>query len=280
MSNAQKDILQIIRKEEDQAMSLLAASPLLSSLFLTYANRAAALDGPPTPSPIDEEWSEMKALNTHLQEEVASLRAQLEKETDRANTAEDCVEAFRAQIASLKDANRDLEEGMSDERTNLRMMSLLQAKHEKEAASTIAELRSVVEKEAVSNVHSLREITQLTSGQGARAALSQVIADQQISLAQLKEKNESPSPLAHTPPNRAKPPRNGKSPANVKNEGDKEQAGAHKQQDNPEWPKDTKQQNDAKREKTTRNLDDEKTLDTPESKDILMKSIWGAKTSW
>ena len=66
----------------------------------------------------------------------------------------------------------------------------------------------------------------------------------------------------------------------MKNEGDREQAGAHKQQDNPEWPKDTKQQNDAKREKTTRNLDDEKTLDTPESKDILVKSIWGAKTSW
>ena len=158
MSKAQKDILQIIRKEEDQAMSLLAANPLLSSLFLTYANRAAALDGPPTSSPIDREWSEMKALNSRLQEEVASLRAQLEKETDRAKTAEDWVEAFRAQIASLRDANRDLEEEMSDERTNVRITNLGHAKHKKEAASTIAVLRGAMEKEAVGREHSLRAV--------------------------------------------------------------------------------------------------------------------------
>lgn len=55
MSNTREDILQIIRTEEDHAMSLLAASPLLSSLFLKYANKATALDGPPAPSPIDLE---------------------------------------------------------------------------------------------------------------------------------------------------------------------------------------------------------------------------------
>ena len=129
MSNAQKDVLQIIREEQDRAMSLLAAR--LSSLFLTYADSAAALDGPPTLSPIDPEWSEMKTLNSSLQEEVASLRAQLEKETGRAKTAEDRVEAFHAQIASLKDTNRVLEEQMSDEHTNLRIMSLEHTKHEK-----------------------------------------------------------------------------------------------------------------------------------------------------
>ena len=85
-----------MRKEEDHAMSLLAASPWLSSLFLTYANKAAAPDGPSAPSPIDLEWTEMKAMNNRLQEEVASLRAQLDNETDRAKTAEDCVEALRA----------------------------------------------------------------------------------------------------------------------------------------------------------------------------------------
>ena len=58
--------------------------PLLSSLFLTYANKATAPDGPSAPSPIDLEWTEMKALNNRLQEEVASLRAQLDDETDRA----------------------------------------------------------------------------------------------------------------------------------------------------------------------------------------------------
>ena len=163
MSNSQRDILQIIRKEEDHAMSLLAASPLLSSLFLTYANRAATLDGPPTPSPIDLEWTEMKALNTRLQEEVASLRDQLNKETDRAKTAEDCVEALRAQLSSIKNANCDLETAVSEERARLEVITLEYAAHKKEKADTIAELRNTVDKEAVSRADSWRKSWHLTS---------------------------------------------------------------------------------------------------------------------
>lgn len=150
MSNSQKDILQIIRKEEDHAMSLLAASPLLSSLFLAYANKAATLDGPAPPSPIDLEWTEMKALNNRLQEEVASLRAQLDKETDRAKTAEDCVEALRAQLSSVKDVNRDLETTVSTERARLDAIESEYTEYKGETADTIAELRNTVDKEAVS----------------------------------------------------------------------------------------------------------------------------------
>ena len=150
MSNTQKDILQIIRKEEDHAMSLLSASPLLSSLFLSYANKAATLDGPQAPSPIDLEWNEMKILNSRLQEEVASLRAQLDKQTGRAQMAEDCVEALRAQITSVKDANRDLETKVSKERAESEAITLQYANHKKEAAETIAELRTTVHKETVS----------------------------------------------------------------------------------------------------------------------------------
>jgi len=182
MSNSQKDILQIIRKEEDHAMSLLAASPLLSSLFLAYANKAATFDGPAAPSPVDLEWTEMKALNNRLQEEVASLRAQLDKETDRAKTAEDCVGALRAQLYSVKEVNYDLETTVSKERARLDAMTSEYTKHKEETADTIAELRDTVDKEA-----------------GARAALSQVIADQQITLVQLKEKNECPSPPFTSP---------------------------------------------------------------------------------
>ena len=155
MSNAQKDILQIIRKEEDQAMSLLAASPLLSSLFLTYANRAAALDGPPTPSPIDREWSEMKALNSSLQEEVTSLRAQLEKEAVRAKAAEDCVEALRAQVSSFRDTTHALEVEVSNEHAKLEAITSEYAEHKNEAAAAIHELRDAVAKEAVSHPNSL-----------------------------------------------------------------------------------------------------------------------------
>ena len=150
-SNTQKDILQIIRKEEDHAMSLLSASPLLSSLFLTYANKAATLNGPSAPSPIDLEWSEMKALNTRLQEEVASLRAQLDREIARAKTAEDCVEALRSQLSSVKDVNRNLETTVSDQRDRLEVVASEYAEAKMDSAETIAELRNAVDKEAVSH---------------------------------------------------------------------------------------------------------------------------------
>lgn len=156
MSNTQRDILQIIRKEEDHAMSLLAASPLLCSLFLTYANRAATLDGPPSPSPIDVEWAEMKTLNNRLQEEVASLRAQLSKETDRAEMAEDCVEALRAQLSSVKCDNHDLEMAVSGERARLEAVTSEYAEHKKEANDTIVELRNSVDKEAVSKLSHIK----------------------------------------------------------------------------------------------------------------------------
>ncbi|KAF9645357.1 hypothetical protein BDM02DRAFT_3262963 [Thelephora ganbajun] len=176
MSNTQRDILQIIRKEEDHAMSLLTASPLLSSLFLTYANRAATLDGPQAPSPIDVEWTEMKTLNSRLQEEIAVLQAQLNKETERAKTAEDCVEALRAQLSSVKDANHDLKTAVSKNRIRLEAITSEYVECKKEAEDTIAELRVTVDREA-----------------SARAALSQVIADQQITIALLQEQNTNSS---------------------------------------------------------------------------------------
>jgi len=177
MSNTQKDILQIIRKEEDHAMSLLAASPLLSNLFLTYANKAATLDGPSAPSPIDLEWTEMKAVNGRLQEEVASLRALLEKETERAKVAEDCVGALRAQVSSFRDTNGELEKAVTEEGDRADEISFEFAKYKRDTAGTITELRETAEKEA-----------------GARAALSQVIADQQVSLAQFKVMIAGPYP--------------------------------------------------------------------------------------
>lgn len=79
-----------------------------------------------------------------------SLQAQLDKETDRAKTAEDCVEALRAQLSSVKDANRDLEKAVLDERVGLEAVASEYAHYKKEAGDTIAELRKKVDKEAVS----------------------------------------------------------------------------------------------------------------------------------
>ena len=112
-------------------MSLLAASPLLSSLFLTYANRAATLE-----------------------EEVVSLRAQLNDKTDLARTAEDRVEDLCAQLSVVKGTNRDLEVAISSERARLEAITSEYAEHKKEAEGTIAELSKKVDKEGVSRIDS------------------------------------------------------------------------------------------------------------------------------
>jgi len=122
MPNTQRDILQIIRKEEDHAMSLLAANPLLSNLFLTYANRAATLE-----------------------EEVVSLRAQLNDRTDRARTAEDRVEDLRARPSVVEGANCNPDTAGSSERAGLEAINSKYAERKKEAENTIAELGKVDE---------------------------------------------------------------------------------------------------------------------------------------
>ena len=79
-----------------------------------------------------------------------SLRYQLDKETGRAKTAEDCVEALRIQLSSVKDANRDLEMAVSSERARLEAVTLEYMDHKKEAGDTITKLRNTADKEAVS----------------------------------------------------------------------------------------------------------------------------------
>lgn len=77
---------------------------------------------------------------------------------------------------------------MLDERGRSEEITLDFSEHRKESADIIEELRNAVDKEA-----------------GARAALSQVIADQQMTLARLKEGNEDPSPPSPTPQPRPAP---------------------------------------------------------------------------
>lgn len=137
-------------------MSLLAQSPFLSGLFLTYASRTATLDGPPAPSPTDQEWMEMKALNNRLQEEIALLRDQSTKETNRDRVADGYVETLRAQLSSVKDTNRDLEAAVSDERAKFEAITSEYANYKKETTATIAELRGAVDKETVSWTKSLK----------------------------------------------------------------------------------------------------------------------------
>ena len=98
-------------------MSFLASGPLVSRLFLTYANRAATLE-----------------------EEVVLLRAQLNDRADRARTVEDRVEDLRVQPSVVKCTNCNPDTAGSSERARLEAIIPKYVEH-KEAENTIAELK-------------------------------------------------------------------------------------------------------------------------------------------
>lgn len=100
-------------------MSLLSLSPLLSSLFISYANKAAAHDSACTaPTPESEEWKALQnSINTlrweneKLQSENRELLLKLEaaggpqisrlKESN--TTQQDEIESLRKELVEAKD---------------------------------------------------------------------------------------------------------------------------------------------------------------------------------
>jgi FtsZ-binding cell division protein ZapB len=87
-------------------MSLLSMSPLLSSLFISYATRAAALESASTtPSPESEEREALQDTIAVLREENEKLKSKTREMTGKLEAAEDSQEAFRPQVSSLKEVN-------------------------------------------------------------------------------------------------------------------------------------------------------------------------------
>ena len=100
----QSDILGILQREQDRAMALLSSSPLLASLFVSYANQVTALESstPPTES---EEWKALENTLSTLQEENDRLRPENLHIAERLTAAAASLEAFRFQVTSLKEVN-------------------------------------------------------------------------------------------------------------------------------------------------------------------------------
>ena len=87
-------------------MALLSSSPLLSSLFVSYANQAAAFEAASaTPSPESEEWKAFQNAVATLQEEIKKLKSENLEVTEGLGVAEASREAFRTQVSSLKEVN-------------------------------------------------------------------------------------------------------------------------------------------------------------------------------
>jgi len=87
-------------------MSLLSLSPLLSSLFISYANRVAALESASAiPSPESEEWKTLQTTVATLREENERLESETRETAGKLEAAEASQEAFRSQVLSLKEVN-------------------------------------------------------------------------------------------------------------------------------------------------------------------------------
>ena len=116
----QSDILRILQREQDHAVALLSLSPLLSSLFVSYAGRAAAFDSATsTPSPESKELKSLQVDLTALQEENEDLKLGSLELARKLEAAMASQEAFRSQVSSLKELNTAQEGNIQSLRADL-----------------------------------------------------------------------------------------------------------------------------------------------------------------
>jgi len=95
-------------------MSLLSLSPLLSSLFISYANRTAALElASATPSPESEDMEALQATVAALREKNDKLESENRDMAGKLEAAVSSQEAFRTLVAALK-------EDVEDQQNNFR----------------------------------------------------------------------------------------------------------------------------------------------------------------
>ena len=108
----QGDILAILQREQDHAMSLLSLSPLLSTLFISYANRTAALElASATPSPESEDRKTLQTTVTALREKNDKLESENRDMAGKLEAAASSQEAFRNLVAALKEDVKDQQDG-------------------------------------------------------------------------------------------------------------------------------------------------------------------------
>ena len=116
----QCDVLGILQREQDRAMALLSSSPLLTSLFVSYANQAAALESASAiPSPESEGWKTLRNTTVALREEVGKLKLENFKMAEGLRAAADSQKAFRSQVSSLKEVNTTQENEIKSLRAEL-----------------------------------------------------------------------------------------------------------------------------------------------------------------
>ena len=114
------DILGILQREQDHAVALLSLSPLLSSLFVSYAHQAAALESTSSaPSPESEGWKALQAAVDALQEENKKLELEKLEVAGKLEATVASQEAFQSQVSSLKEVNATQQDDIESSRAEL-----------------------------------------------------------------------------------------------------------------------------------------------------------------
>lgn len=87
-------------------MSLLSLSPLLSSLFVSYASRASGrMSGSVTTTSDSEEWKVLQDTITSLREENEKLKLEAREMVRKSEMSEASQEMLRSQVSSLNETN-------------------------------------------------------------------------------------------------------------------------------------------------------------------------------
>src|ERR1700759_2409135 len=87
-------------------MFLLSLSPLLSSLFVSYANRATSLESASSTPPAEsEEWKTLQNSVTTLREENEKLQSENREMLLKLEAAQASQDGLRSHISSLREVN-------------------------------------------------------------------------------------------------------------------------------------------------------------------------------
>ncbi|KAF9781848.1 hypothetical protein BJ322DRAFT_249511 [Thelephora terrestris] len=167
------DILGILQREQDRAVALLSSSPLLSSLFVSYANQAAATQSA-TPSTEAEERKALEHTISTLQEDIDKLKPENLKMTKNLEVATASLDAFRSQVASLKEV-------ISQQQRDLDSLRADQSESKEKCKQLVKDL----------NVE--RDNFQSTTSDFAveRAELKETIVQQQLKISRLERQGSS-----------------------------------------------------------------------------------------
>lgn len=104
----QSDILEILQREQDHAVSLLSLSPSLATLLLSYSNRAETQDR-----------RTFRETIVKLLEENQGLKSEVLEMVQRLKAAEASQKTVRSQVSSLREAGATLQDTVDSLREEL-----------------------------------------------------------------------------------------------------------------------------------------------------------------